>query len=340
MIHSRVRILLDGALAGGCGAAVIAIWFLLLDLVRGQPLQTPELLGASLVPWFHTVPASGAVPWTLIAGYSLFHFMAFAIIGMAGALMMEAAERDPALFPSLFIFLIAFEMFFIALVMLLGPAAAAVMPWWKVMIGNALATAAMLAVFLWRQPILFDNLLGPWIGVMTEGIAAGIIGAVVLALWFLICDFAAGQVFRTPSLLGSVMLGGASQAGISMPMVIGYSALHFIAFIAFGIAASIFVYGSEREPLLALGVLMIFLWFEVSFLGAITVMNSAALEQLGWWRIIAGNLITLAAMIGYFEYGHAQIIPRIAQRWNEISTEGYVRGRTINPPRPMSGTPR
>jgi hypothetical protein len=332
MRHSRARIILDGVISGMCGAAVIAIWFLLLDAVRGEPLQTPALLAASLIPGLHDAASVGTIPWALVAGYTAFHFLTFIVIGVAGAFLIEAAARDRALFPSLLLFVFAFEVFFIAVVMLLGPSAVAVMPWWKVMIGNGLATAAMLAVFLWRQPLLLDSLLGPWVGVMTEGVAAGIIGAVILSLWFLIIDYAAGQSLRTPSILGTVILGGASGSAISLPMVIGYTALHFIAFIAFGIAASILVFGSEREPLLALGVLVLFLWFEVSFLGCVTVVNAAALEQLGWWRIIAGNLLALAGMVGYFEYGHPRIIPRIAQRWSEIEAEGAVKGRRMGGP--------
>jgi hypothetical protein len=336
MKHSRARTILDGVIAGVCGAAVIALWFLLLDAVRGQPLATPALLAASLIPGLHNA-AAGPMPWVLAGEYTALHFATFIAIGVAGAIMMEAAERDPALFPSLLLFVFAFEVFFIAVVMLLGPAAVAVMPWWKVMIGNGLATAAMLAVFLWRQPTLLESLLGPWVGVVREGAAAGIIGAMILAIWFLICDYAAGQPLRTPSVLGWVILGGGASANgaISLPMVLGYTALHFIAFVAFGIAASILVFGSEREPLLALGVLVLFLWFEVSFLGCITMLNAAALEQLGWWRIIAGNLLALAGMVGYFEYGHPRIIPRIAQRWSEIASESEA-----GSPRRVGGPPQ
>jgi hypothetical protein len=330
--HSRQRIILDGVIAGVCGAAVIAIWFLLLDAVRGQPLQTPALLAASLIPGLHNAAATGTMLWALTAEYTAFHFLTFIVIGVAGAFMIEAAARDRALFPSLLLFVFAFEVFFIAVVMLLGPSAVVVMPWWKVMIGNGLATAAMLAVFLWRQPLLLESLLGPWVGVMNEGVVAGIVGAAILAVWFLICDYATGQPLHTPSLLGSVILGGVGGSAISLPMVIGYTALHLVAFIAFGIAAAILVYGSEREPLLTLGVLVLFLWFEVSFLGCVTILDAAALEQLGWWRIIAGNLLALAAMFGYFEYRHPRIIPRMVQRWSEIAAESSVSGRRVGGP--------
>ncbi|MGH7907863.1 MAG: hypothetical protein ACREP6_14665, partial [Candidatus Binataceae bacterium] len=135
-----------------------------------------------------------------------------------------------------------------------------------------------------------------------------------------IYDSAAGAIFRTPSMLGAVIFGGTS-AGISIPMVVGYTALHFIAFIAFGIAASILVYGSEREPLLALGVLVLFLWFEVCFFGFVTFLDVSAVGQLGWLKIIVGNLLALAGIIAYFQQRHPGIIPGIVTRWGELSAE-------------------
>ncbi|MGH7906856.1 MAG: hypothetical protein ACREP6_09530, partial [Candidatus Binataceae bacterium] len=200
MRQSKARIMIDGIVAGLIGAVVIALWFLAFDAASGEPLETPALLAASLLPGLHHAALSGNLPWLLAAEYTAFHFCTFAAIGLVGALMMEAAQREPALFPSLVIFLIAFEVFFIAVVMMLGPAAQAELPWWKVIIGNGLATISMLAYFFWRQPALGQNLLGPWIGVALQGIAAGIIGAVIVAAWFLIYDSAAGAIFRTPSM--------------------------------------------------------------------------------------------------------------------------------------------
>ena len=36
-----------------------------------------------------------------------------------------------------------------------------------------------------------------------EGAVAGVIGAAVVAVWFLVCDIVAGEIFRTPALLGA-----------------------------------------------------------------------------------------------------------------------------------------
>ena len=38
---------------------------------------------------------------------------------------------------------------------------------------------------------------------LREGVIAGLIGAAVVAVWFLIYDAASGRPFRTPALLGA-----------------------------------------------------------------------------------------------------------------------------------------
>jgi hypothetical protein len=323
MRHSSARMVLDGAVAGLIGALVIALWFLVFDAARGVPLETPALLAAALLHGSRQVVLNHAA-WTLVAEYTVVHFAVFAGIGIVGALLMEAAEKNRELFGTLFVFVVAFEIFFIAIVMLAGPAAQASMPWWKIIIGNLMATAAMLAYFFWRQPQLAENLLGPWTDVVVEGIISGIIGGVIVAAWFLVIDAIAGEPFHTPAMLGGIIfqaVGISTSGTVTVALILGYTALHFFAFILFGIAASITMAASEHEPLLALGVLVLFLWFELCFVGFVTYLDQSAVSELGWWKIIVGNVAALAAIIAYYEHGHPRIVPRMLERWRGLEQE-------------------
>lgn len=324
MRHSRTRLLIDGAVAGLIGGAVIAVWFFIFDAARGEPLKTPEILSSALLHGAGQ-PALGGAAWTLVGEYMVAHFIAFAMIGAVAAMLMAAAEKRSELFGTLFIFTIGFEVFCIALVILLGPAAQAAVSWWKGMIGNLMATAAILAYFFWRQPVLASNLLGPWIDVAREGIITGVIGAVIVAVWFLVSDVIAGHPFRTPALLGAIIFNGMNQPSsfaVTTALVFGYTGLHFFAFIMFGIAASITMYASEREPLLALGVLVLFLWFELCFAGIVTFLDQKAVQQLGWWNIAGGNILALGVIIAWYEHRHPRVVPRILERWDELKSEG------------------
>ena len=334
MHQSRLRIIAHGVVAGLIGGLIIAVWFFIFDAVSGHPLQTPALLAAALLHGSRTPVALTGTAWTLVAEYTVAHFAVFALLGAIGALLIEASDRHPELFGTLLLFTIAFEVFFIALVMLAGPAAAAAMPWWKIILGNLMATAGMLAVFFWFQPILARNLMGRWTSVVREGIVSGIIGGVIVAAWFLIYDFATGSPFHTPAMLGAIVFSGMAQPtgfAVTAALVLGYTALHFFAFIMFGIASSILMVASEYEPVLALGELILFVWFELCFVAFVTFLDHTALVEIGWWNIIGGNVVALAAIIAYFEHGHPRIVPQIIERWEGLRDE--TQPREVSHPR-------
>jgi hypothetical protein len=324
MQQSKGRIIADGVMAGLVGGLIIALWFLIFDAANGHPLQTPALLAAALLHGARTPVALTGPAWTLVVEYTLAHFAVFATLGAIGALLIAGAERHPELFGTLFIFTIAFEVFFIALIMLAGPAAAAAMPWWKIIAGNLMATAGMLGFFLWRQPVLAENMMGQWTGVLREGVVSGVIGGVIVAVWFLIYDVAGGHPFRTPALLGAIVFNAMHQpasVGVSTAVVLGYTVLHFFAFIMFGIASSILMVASEREPVVALGEVVLFIWFELCFVAFVTFLDNTAVEEIGWWNIIGGNIAALAAIIAYFVHGHPRIFRRIIDRWEGLRDE-------------------
>lgn len=324
MRQSKARIITDGVIAGLAGGFIIAVWFFIFDAVRGVPLHTPALLASALLPGSHALVTMTRPAWTLVAEYTAVHFAVFAILGAIGALLIDESEQHPELFGTLLIFTIGFEVFFIAVLMLAGPAAAAAMPWWKVIIGNLMATATMILVFFWREPILGRNVMGPWMEVAREGLIAGVIGGVIVALWFLGYDAAIGHPFRTPALLGAIVFNGMRQPdnfAITLGLVMGYTALHFFAFIMFGIASSILMAASEYEPVLAFGELILFVWFELCFAAFVTFLDAQALEQIGWWQIAAGNITALAAIIAYYEHRHPRITHRIIERWASLHDE-------------------
>jgi hypothetical protein len=340
MHQSRARIIGDGVVAGLLGGLVIAIWFFIFDAANGHPLATPALLAAAFTSGAWQPLALTHAAWGLVFEYTVVHFLAFAIIGAIGAMLIEASERHSELFGTLLIFAIAFEVFFISLIMMFGPAATSALPWWKIIAGNLMATAVMLAYFLWRQPILGQNLMGPWTSVVREGVVAGIIGGVIVAAWFLVYDTASGQPFRTPALLGAIVFNGMSQPagfGVTAALVLGYTVLHFFAFIMFGIASSILMVASEHEPVLAFGELILFVWFELCFVAFVTFLDQQAVEEIGWWNIVGGNVVALAAIIAYYEHYHPRIVPRIIERWSGLRDEAAQPRREDAEGRPLRG---
>src|SRR5262249_20201117 len=119
------------------------------------------------------------------------------------------------------------------------------------------------------------------------------------------------------------------------PLVIGYTILHFLAFVVFGLALAALLAASEWEPFMVLGALLLLAVFEVFFVGFVSLIDQSALEVLGWWKIIAGNILALIAMTAYFIRFHRGLAVKLVERWEMLDTEGEQMGdRRDEEPRP------
>ncbi len=148
-----MRTLTDGVSAGFIGAFTVAGWFLMLDVDRGQPLATPALLDAVLLHGLRD-PATLHVTPRLVAEYSVIHFAGFVAFGAIVSWLIAAVEREPDLKGGVIALLVCFEFFFLALIGALSYAALETLVWWRVIMANFLATAAMFAFFGARHPVM------------------------------------------------------------------------------------------------------------------------------------------------------------------------------------------
>ena len=86
--------LYDGVYSGALGGCVVALFFLGLDAVRGEPLFTPSLLGHIL---FLRVPPEAVteVRLDLVAYFSILHVSGFASLGFAMSAMIQRWKELP-----------------------------------------------------------------------------------------------------------------------------------------------------------------------------------------------------------------------------------------------------
>ncbi len=314
----------EGVVGGLVGAAVVAVWFLIFDVIEGAPLRTPAVLGKAIgaILTGRTVPDPYAVAIAAppILGYTVLHGLAFIAVGLIAAFLFEGAEHEPAMVLALLIFFAAFEVFFLALIVFLAQPVLGVLAWWAILIGNFLAAVAMLVYFFAWHRRLAGTLVGRWIGVIREGVAAGLIGAAVVAVWFLVYDTLKFQPFRTPALLGAAIFEGLrdpKMVVVRPDFVLGYTVIHFAAFAVFGVVVATLIVAAEREPRLLLGLLILFLCFELVFLGIVSALDEALVDALLWWNIAIGNLLAAVAMVTYFFLGHRSLGARLLERWGE-----------------------
>src|SRR5437867_1701391 len=87
----------EGLIAGVLGAAVIAVWFLILDTVSGRPLHTPTILGTAIFRGGEGLASPETVPvsFEMVVLYTWVHALVFCVIGGIAARLLAVAERQP-----------------------------------------------------------------------------------------------------------------------------------------------------------------------------------------------------------------------------------------------------
>jgi len=147
--------------------------------------------------------------------------------------------------------------------------------------------------------------------ILGDGFEAGALGAVVVALWFLLIDSIEGRPFYTPSLLGTALTRGPELAiretEISVGMVYAYTGIHFILFILFGILVAALVVQYERAPAIGYLLIVAAVIFELGFLVFILAFAKPLLEAIPWWAVLIGNLLAASAMGIYFVRRHPEL---------------------------------
>lgn len=146
------RLAQEGIVAGVIGAATIAIWFLLLDTIKGRPFYTPTVLGSVLFRPGGGVPAPESLPvsFELVLVYTWVHGLVFCVLGGIAAWLLAVAERKPDLGFGIVLLFVVFEFGFLVAAMLFAERLLHALAWQEILVGNVLAAAAM-GYYFWRR---------------------------------------------------------------------------------------------------------------------------------------------------------------------------------------------
>jgi hypothetical protein len=286
-----------GLVAGFAAAAVLALWFLVVDTLAGRPFHTPAflarvLLGADVV----------ALSIPHIALYTVIHFALFLVLGAVVGWLMDRLDAVPGILLGFILGFLLFNLVFYGGVWLTGTDVVNDLGWVAVLVGNVIAGLTLVGVvrLLHPQPGMSLAAALREQRVLREGFVVGLIGAGVVALWFLVLDAAMGRLLFTPAALGSVVFHGASDAaGVRLDAlaILGYTGLHLVAFGIAGVgAAAIVAYAEDRRPYVLLGAVLLFVALETLFIGVVTLLAQWLLELIPWWSILVANVAAAAAM--------------------------------------------
>jgi len=290
-----------GAAGGIVGATALALWFLVLDGVAGVPFRTPSFIAHAMFGFDDVRVAAGP-----ILLYTLIHYAAWVLVGVVVAFLRTKVKALTAL-PILIGLALGFALFdlvFYTSLAVTGVDVVDELGWEIVLSGNMFAGVCLVWFLHLVRP---TRTVSRWSAVaenpiVREGVAAGFIGATVVAGWFLVFELGRGCALFTPGALGSAIFLGAQspeEIQVTAATVIGYTVFHIIAFIVAGFLAAAIVAAAEITPPLVLGAVLFFVIFEAFFMGALTMVAEFLLGTLAWWTIAVGNIVAAISM-GWF----------------------------------------
>jgi hypothetical protein len=131
-----------------------------------------------------------------------------------------------------------------------------------------------------------------------EGLLAGLLGAVVVAVWYLAFDVGRGAPLHTPNVLGQVFVGDTMPAvrQIAPQAVLQYTLLHFAFFFVLGIALTALTHLASRNPALRMGVWLGLVVGFLFFLGVLRLLASLTDERFPLWASVGGSLLGIGSM--------------------------------------------
>jgi hypothetical protein len=154
--------------------------------------------------------------------------------------------------------------------------------------------------------------LGSAHSTIREGVIAGALGALAVALWFLLVDGIAHRALHTPALLGALVSRSpdpiaASEGPNRLMLAALYTPIHFILFALFGVLVVFLMHRADKRPSLLMLALVLFAVFEGGFTGLVALLAQTALGDLAWYQVAIGNLIAVVVMAWYVWRRHPDV---------------------------------
>ena len=167
---------------------------------------------------------------------------------------------------------------------------------------------------------------------LREGLIVGLVGALLVAVWYLAVDLGRGQLFYTPNVLGQVFAQAdttPSLRSVTAASVVQYSLLHFGWFILFGIALTALTHLAIRNSAFRMGVWLALVIGLALWLGISYTLYRLTDQRFPWWTFLIGSLLGVGSMGLYLWRRHPSL--RASVREQPLGAE------VKSPPHPPGG---
>lgn len=153
--------------------------------------------------------------------------------------------------------------------------------------------------------------------ILEDGVLAGLVGAIAVAIWFLVLDVFHGAPFSTPSLLGSAVFLGEPVETTDPIMVFAYTGMHGLLFLLAGVTLAWMVLQFERNPQFGTVLALLFLLFEAIVFGLEVTVVPQLVGAIGAWAVLVANLLSAVAMFWFLLRRRPEAIGRLRAAWDE-----------------------
>lgn len=160
--------------------------------------------------------------------------------------------------------------------------------------------------------------------IVREGLAVGLIGAIVVAAWYFVFDAVAGRPFHTANALGRIFFQGDVNPGmraIDPGAVAGYMVFHVAIFALAAMGLAWLAHLASRNLAMRMGVWIGLVVAFCLLTGLIYMLAVATGERLPLWRVIGGSLLGILSMGWLLWRRH----PRLSSSFQEVPLGDEVR---------------
>ncbi len=304
--------LLEAVYAGILGGSAVAGFFLFTDILAGQPLFTPSLLGSVLVLGADATEVA-AVRLDAVFYFSIIHVTAFTALGALVSFVVHEVElysKHPAIVLLLFFGIIEVGFFIIAPLALPGVVDGLGLA--RIVAANLFAAIVLAGFFVITHHAATRGKFKHNIADFAfDSFSAGAIGGSVVALYFLVIDTIGGTPFATPALIGQVLFKDAAAdatANLAFAGVPQVVLIHFGWSAVMGVVITWVVHEIElhsRHPIEVL--LVLFALVEVSFMTVAPLVIPGVITALGIVHIGVANLLAAVSISLFFWWSHDHV---------------------------------
>ena len=144
-----------------------------------------------------------------------------------------------------------------------------------------------------------------------DGGVAGLIGAAIVAIWFLFMDAVTRLPLYTPSVLGEgfllrepgLVLNPREQDSVKLTLM--YSGVHGLVFVVLGVIAAYLLLLPKSKLHFGMALIALFVVLELGFVGTAFFVAKPILDELAWPIVLTGNFLAAAGMACYLSLRRA-----------------------------------